>query len=482
MPTSSVPRTKAWLLIVFSAVCAAQDAAQRPLFWHRALVPPGDRARVLKLLDPDIRGPQFDQPLREAYGQIEPERSLLIHDCTIGGKPPWCDNPSFSFKAIFARAGAIANLTPNQTAQQWYALAPLYIPGYVARIGAAWNGKQLDDAPFVLLAVVNRMDLATWDSANQKWQNAELRFVYGTSLQSTSSSGPADITLIIEFVLPDLRWPDFRTLAGNWQALSASAQFSTDLSELVAAQLSKTLTFARLRTNMRLIEGKTDWTLVQWVFQANSFAQTPLTDQILHTCVNAPPYTVPPGCANYLPIWSQYAQAGSPKQWPISDSNMLEQTLSFSPVMGMPAPASICNPDLTARNVLALQQCSYCHGAETTTDFRQIRQHALQPSQGSATLSCFLTGKADATDSKKAAYQELIEPEPSNSCQVPVSFSAHLPAAPDGSCAPQTLRQVRIYSDLARRLAHLGAVLQAHSQSNDTDVALIQSYGPDYTH
>src|ERR1039457_3804927 len=85
MPTSSVPRTKAWLLIVFSAVCAAQDAAQRPLFWHRALVPPGDRARVLKLLDPDIRGPQFDQPLRDAYGQIEPERSLLIHDCTIGG-------------------------------------------------------------------------------------------------------------------------------------------------------------------------------------------------------------------------------------------------------------------------------------------------------------------------------------------------------------------------------------------------------------
>jgi hypothetical protein len=85
MPTSSVPRTKAWLLIVFSAVCAAQDAAQRPLFWHRALVPLGDRARVLKLLDPDIRGPQFDQPLREAYGQIEPERSLLIHDCTIGG-------------------------------------------------------------------------------------------------------------------------------------------------------------------------------------------------------------------------------------------------------------------------------------------------------------------------------------------------------------------------------------------------------------
>jgi hypothetical protein len=94
------------------------------------------------------------------------------------------------------------------------------------------------------------------------------------------------------------------------------------------------------------------------VFQANSFAGTALTDQILHTCVNAPLNTVPPGCTNYLPIWTQYAQAGSPKQWPISDSNMLEQTFKFSPIIGMPTPLSICKPDLTARNVLSLQQCS----------------------------------------------------------------------------------------------------------------------------
>jgi hypothetical protein len=263
MTNSCVLRTRACLLIGFSAICAAQNTAQRPLFWHREVVPPDDRGRVLKLLEAGIRGPRFDKPLSAAFAQADPERSLLIHDCTIGCKPSWCDNPSFSFKTVFARAGAISSLMPNQTAQQWSSSASQVIPGYKDVIGHAWNGQQPDDAPFVLLAVVNRMDLATWDSTIRKWQNAELRFVYGTSLTSPSS-GPANITLIL-FVLPDLSWGDFQTLAGTWQALAPSTtpdtQFYTSLSTLVASQLSETITFARLRTNMNLVAS--DWTLVQ---------------------------------------------------------------------------------------------------------------------------------------------------------------------------------------------------------------------------
>jgi hypothetical protein len=124
----------------------------------------------------------------------------------------------------------------------------------------------------------------------------------------------------------------------------------------------------------------------------------------------------------------------------------------------------------------------HCHGAETNTDFVQIKQHALQPSQGSATLSCFLTGNADVNNSKSANYRNLLQPDPTNTCQVPVSFYVALPAAPDGGCSQQTLTTVRIFSDLSRRVMHLGAVLKASSQFDADGLALIQSYAPDFRH
>jgi len=141
-----------------------------------------------------------------------------------------------SFSYDLSAAARTAGYAPRAAADAWYASAS-NDPNF-ARLVAPWKGRPLRKAPFQLLAIVNRMDLASWNGeshsgAPAQWTGGEVRFVYGVSPAGGSDDLPP-FTLILEFRLPPRGWPEFQSLARSWQRVSQVSSKNT-LAALSAA-------------------------------------------------------------------------------------------------------------------------------------------------------------------------------------------------------------------------------------------------------
>ena len=151
---------------------------------------------------------------------------------------------------------------------------------------------------------------------------------------------------------------------------------------------------------------------------------------------------------------------------------------------GMDGPAGYCSTDPKAapfgiiglaRKVVALQQCSNCHGAETNNqDFFHIANR--MPDSHEAKLSPFLMGGSDPKPS-----EEDINNEKENAV-----YTAHVSVTWPGSgdCPKAAVPIDRHYNDIARRSLFLAAVL-VNDASTLPDLGLsdiIRSYGPNMTH
>ena len=270
-----------------------QTITNRPIFIGREPLTGSQKTTFLDLFAPSVAGPRpsnfvfparnvllanpiIDPRVTARYGEVVANKSLLINDCDS-----FCDDPFFSFGRIVERAAnATAIPHPEKTAGDWYNGLDGVVPDYRNHV-KPWSGSNSDQ--FQLLAVVNRLDMAT-PGVGDTWVGAELRFVYGARTVSTQT-GPEPFSVIVEFVLPALHWKDFRGMAGAWHDLRRlqGAAFVTQLKTLLQEARSPVSDKAkvncsplvRIRTNSVSGSGGAPWFFAQWELFKGKLRQWP---------------------------------------------------------------------------------------------------------------------------------------------------------------------------------------------------------------
>jgi len=478
-----MPRTNLLILTCIATAALAHPAERgkttRPVFYARRLASPAERISILRTVR-ILSSPVLDTALADFYNNIDPEKSLFIDDCA-----DWCSDSAFSFATRFSVAATLASPENPDTVLPWW-------------IQSASSAIPLLDPSIVntleLAGVVNRIDYAT---ANQDgtWSNVELRFVYAPPDNSVN------FRLILEFTLHPLTDPDLRALAQDWYALSSlnGPAFLTKLKGIVAGH---PFDLVRLRTNANFSNPGAPWSFAQWEFASGSYRQTSLTDQILDCCRKSLSVgQAPPTCANYRQVWTGLlAQSTLPLYWHIQYPELMPQQEDYpsgSPVNGEMPGMTIPNdlgvtPTCEARDLLAVQQCSLCHGAETETSFKHVGDK-ISPTKRD--LSLFLRGLKT-----RPTFDDYQHPDPSVFYKVDVRFetpsgiSCKRPVTPcllsKSGNGLNYLCETQYFHDLGRRMMSLASILVKQPSGGIMDPivfqafrrALIDSYAPHMVH
>ena len=401
----------------------------------------------------DLLKPEFSDP----YNALDPYRSLLVSDCTSGAT--WCRQSQFGVCDLLGRVLGAAQT--KIVANGWY----LYMnddPTF--QLDAKNWGGSLCGAPLQLLAVVNRLDFAeSADAAS--WEKAELRFVFAAK---------KDFTLIVEFVLPELTWTEFQNLAKEWARLSTlelnTAAFAPQLLKVVNAARTESAPKVRLRVNR--LHTPQQWRLGEWdftagqTFQPNVKLQPSVLDQQLKATVDKD---------TFLDLAAKTPSDATSVDMP---ANLLSSGLKqYSPskyAMPIPVGVSLDDPRNTnLRNMIALQQCTWCHTTESGTNFAHIN---VGKTPGSAALSPFLIGARK----DKPAIENLFYAN----CGDGTIWCTELDYYPGGDQSQPVQHVTRRFHDLGRRLMFLSAVLAAppNLHTGDKALELIQAFRSGFTH
>ncbi len=476
------------LLALPLSVFAETPSAQ--LFSGRILSPAADPASVRK-------------EVKTWYASIDPSLSVLIYDCSL---PGWCDEPSFSFRTVFGKAAAIGRKDVDRALTEWYTSGE--DPSFQRFFASPNKPWSTSSPPFQLLAVVNRLDLASWDSGRKKWTGAEARFVYGLAPPDGAST-TSDFTLIVEFVLPEVTWQQMRAAAAAWQGVSPKAGLVKGIQAALATSGMPRSRYARVRIN-RTLGGS--WKFDQWLFippanasqAARPLAPTPLDNQIQVGFVEGT-LSSNPLYSTYLMLWNAPQPVTSltvdPRLYASSDqcrdqsNHGVCYTKGYSPIdnpktemLGMPTPTGVCGASPQVRNVVALQQCAYCHSdAETGTEFAHIGNHMrAQP----AKLSAFLTGRkpgAAPDPVEKPSLDQLFSASTATNAAKEKFFDVVTVTYPTwkigagGTCQQAMGTSDRRFHDLARRALFLAAVLAAPDQFDAGWLAQIQQFSSNFS-
>jgi hypothetical protein len=430
------------------------DPAGR-IFDGRALVPPLG-------VGPATAATFKNSPIAKLYDSIDPARSILISDCQHLIN---CDNPGFlSFQSIFgvvAAAGrAVNNNAPDGDALYASLFQTLGQAPFSQTVQSQF-GSTLPNAGFQLLAIANRLDMAAPDQ-NGLWTGAEIHFIYGLT-QGTDTTGnllpPPQVTAILEFMLAPpgntgFTLDQFLPLAQAWCKLSAkdvnAANYSGKLqtavgdSGLPLGGGKSWVKCVRLRINQSL---GARWQFAQVLLDPNvspNFAPAKLNDQIkggLAADAQAVLWTM-----------AQASLATHPGAYPIPPGLLEDPShpyLDLDPDIGMSMPPGFCGTAQT-REVLAIQQCTFCHTSETGTMFQHIQNRGRG---GSSQLSTFLQGHGP--DTFKPSLIDLYN----NSTSVAPKVSVGYQTFPVANCKVPAPPAVHQFHDIARRTLFLAALL-----------------------
>lgn len=273
----------------------------------------------------------------------------------------------------------------------------------------------MNNLPFRLLAIVNRIDLSKTTAYGLSGQPGEIRLVFGlvdpNSPSCTSGNTGATRQMTVIFEYGDTaascstiksranEWLNLSTLALGSPAYNAALQAITDDVTLANAVPGKPNGSAinQIRTNDIALAAP--WQLREFVLTGPNLAsatikQTPdpalfrlgsaVTAQYMDDnadAISCEKHSVP---ENYLgnPFLGSHTDYGFGTLWnapaaPLAGPGFCVE----SPLAGVPSVAG------TVRHKLSLNTCDDCHAGETQTAFTHIR-----PGSFPATLSGFLTG------------------------------------------------------------------------------------------
>jgi hypothetical protein len=263
--------------------------------------------------------------------------------------------------------------------------APPAEPGY-GDPGASWTLPSWQHAPFRLIAIVNRVDLA---SGACEGYAGEVRYVYAGV--DPESSAPLDLTLILEVPYPTTR--PAAEWARAWRDLAALPPGEAYTAELVALtreiQVQADPLRARLRTNEIALSdpARRDWEMREFNLQIRSgtlvLAQVPLE---FTPRADADPAEL---SSHVLEHAEEIEGAGVrlPESLRAGAAQIDAPDFSWS-VLGVSE---------RLRRAFSVQTCNGCHGGDTESlPFRHIGQGASL--RAPARLSRFLYDPDASTD------------------------------------------------------------------------------------
>ncbi|MEQ1763345.1 MAG: hypothetical protein ABL984_09405 [Pyrinomonadaceae bacterium] len=276
--------------------------------------------------------------------------------------------------------------------------------GAAGKPDAEWN-MNFANAPFRLLAVVNRIDLHRKEGAVVK-NAGEGRFVFGV-LDPTG--GPLLFTVIFEFEQKATSEAELKAWADEWHNLGTfpafDANYLTALKAVTAKFSGKGVmpgkpndsALNQLRTNEIALSAP--WELREFNISASTGTFEPATTkQTPHHSFNNSPRL-----ADYVLAHQTEIESGSdvvPLEFPPGQPFM-----SGNAHVPPPTGAGFWDaPGLTndvAEFKFSVATCSACHGRETQTQFTHVKP---RPQGQAAELSGFLTG-ITVTDPRNAATQ-----------------------------------------------------------------------------
>lgn len=249
-------------------------------------------------------------------------------------------------------------------------------------------------APFRLLGIVNRLDLAKKDASGNIVDAGEARFVFGVL---DSSGFPTQFTAIFEYGLPATNEQELYRWINDWHNLSLQ-ELSTVDPAYNNALLALTDRFTRKNANPLKINGsainqiRTNEIELGFTWELREFNLSSVSGMLTQVTVKDNPDL---SIANSTLIRdlinsneSEILKGG----FSVPETFNLQAVLAGSSInsQGMFStlnPSGVNNSE--ARHKLSLNTCMGCHGAETNTSFL----HVFPRAQGfEAELSGFLKG------------------------------------------------------------------------------------------
>jgi hypothetical protein len=242
----------------------------------------------------------------------------------------------------------------------------------------------LDQAPFRLQAIVNRVDLRDLAAGSA----GQGRLVYALD---GGSFFPQSFTVILEYNLPAQTQDELMAWAHRWHALSAlpfpSAAYNAALAEVTR------LFTDRAAGGARLFQLRTNEIALSFNWELREFQISPATGFLVETTVAETPDVSFNGTFALASFINANAAAFSAVV-PGANSHVIPLLLDGRPFVAGSAPNFpfqwfAPGADEEARFHFALNTCNGCHGLETNTGFTMITPRF----PGSeARLSPFLTG------------------------------------------------------------------------------------------
>ena len=296
---------------------------------------------------------------------------------------------------------------------------------YDAILGS-WS--TLEKAPFRLLAIVNRSDLAKFkvNAASPEdgfVRGAELRFEFGGINKATGK--PVDFFIIVEFVLKNMSKAAFKIYLKKWLDLSSvgSLDRPSDLNNVLKDALATGVASARFRVLGQSKLNPARWPMREYGVTPSQVKLQALSRQlpsreacaqnetspqlawwvnqpvnVINALANQYEFSSPPH-PDFCP--GESTQPPRPSSIPTKSAAAVAQLPPF--VFGTNVTVSPADvPLLQSR--LALNSCTRCHQSATNTDFRHIfnRDRGKQ-----SEVSGFLCGSSDCSTAASSGYFEV---------------------------------------------------------------------------
>ncbi|EAR11054.1 hypothetical protein [Reinekea blandensis] len=392
--------------------------------------------------------PDFDFTLTLPIAH-DATRSLMVNDLNVVADPSRtfdpCDvdgdgslgnvNGAWSFKRLMTEMANTSNtgITAQEFTHNWilnwmstqtvntFDILP---KAAMANFFDGWDGVNpstldMNNLPFRLLAIVNRIDLSSTNPYGSSGEPGEIRFVFGLvdtdSPSCTSGNTGATRAMTVIFEYGDVsslctavksranQWLDLSTLAVGSPAYNDALQTITDDVTLANAVPGKPNGSAlnQLRTNE--IALGFPWQLREFRIDAGSASlasdtlkQTPDPAQFRSASLTTKDYMETEGdaisCESHTvpltfagdPFLGASADYGFGTIWTAHPTTNVVPGSGFCtemPAAGTPTATG------TVRHKLSLNTCDDCHAGETQTPFTHV-----SPNSAPATLSGFLTG------------------------------------------------------------------------------------------
>jgi hypothetical protein len=309
---------------------------------------------------PACIAPAGSLPSRCQAIEVDPTREIVVTDADVVG------DSAFGFARVM---GAILGRDADAGARRWVD-AWATMPGettIAAELIATWaaggtGGLDLERAPFDLIAVANRVDLATLAAGRA----GEIRFVYG--LVATGTRRP--LTVNVEIQLPPTRTPS--EWANTWHALGSLTgdDLRSGVESLVGDVLAQTL---RGQVRTQDARGAAPVLLEFDINGGASLAPSPLFNQ-------AASDVAPVDLASFVLAHQDQV---------LADAEELPETMLAMSGEAIPRHLALpgVSPDLTA--AFANTTCTGCHTSEPTVDGAF---HISPLRRGQDALSGFLVG------------------------------------------------------------------------------------------